>query len=333
MGRQDVSVAADMTAVKTLRPVDYSPAQLDLIKRTVAADTSVDEFNLFVEVCKRVGLDPFRKQIYAIVYNKNNAEKRRMSIITGIDGFRAVAKRSGTYRPDDDETEFFYDDAEKNEATNPLGLVKAKVRCFQMDPRGEWYPVVGVAYWSEFAPIDEEWAWDESKGRRAPTGKMTLTGKWRDMPRQMLEKCAEAKAIRRGWPEDLSGVYAPEEMHQAYDLDLTASEVVDRHNTDEVRRKIGLGENTIMMVWNPGDPMVAVPVGEMHDRCEEWLKSATHSVEVTKWHERNQLGLKDYWTRAKGDALDVKAMMDARIALLQKQEEDQEQEDKGEADA
>jgi hypothetical protein len=46
-----------------------------------------------MEVARRVGLDPFRRQIYAVVYNKDKPKKRKMSIITGIDGFRAVAAR------------------------------------------------------------------------------------------------------------------------------------------------------------------------------------------------------------------------------------------------
>src|SRR3546814_3753630 len=55
-------------------------------------------------VCKRVGLDPFRRQIYAVVYSKDKPDKRKMSIITGIDGFRAVAARNRDYRPDDIES-------------------------------------------------------------------------------------------------------------------------------------------------------------------------------------------------------------------------------------
>lgn len=79
----------------------YSRAQIDLIKRTVAADCDHTEFDLFMEVARRIGLDPFRKQIYAVVYNKDKPERRKMSIITGIDGYRAVAARSDRYRPDD----------------------------------------------------------------------------------------------------------------------------------------------------------------------------------------------------------------------------------------
>jgi hypothetical protein len=39
-----------------------------------------------------------------------------------------------------------------------------------------------------------------------PTERKVLdkSGRWADMPFLMLAKCAEAQAIRKGWPEDLS---------------------------------------------------------------------------------------------------------------------------------
>ena len=79
----------------------FSAQQLALIRRTVAKDCNPSEFDLFVEICKRVRLDPFRRQIYAQVYSKNSIDKRQMVVITGIDGFRAVAARNNNYRPDD----------------------------------------------------------------------------------------------------------------------------------------------------------------------------------------------------------------------------------------
>jgi phage recombination protein Bet len=97
-----------------LRPRDYDPAQLALIRRTVAADTTADEFNMFIEIAKRAGLDPFRRQLYCIVYSKDKPDKRKVTFITGIDGFRAVAARNRDYRPDDEEPTIVYDDAAIN---------------------------------------------------------------------------------------------------------------------------------------------------------------------------------------------------------------------------
>lgn len=172
---------------------DYTGAQLALIKRTVAKDTNGDEFDLFMAVARMKALDPFSKQISAIVFNKDKPDKRNMSIITTIDGMRAIAARSGRYRPDEDEPEFTYDPDLKS-STNPLGLVKAKVRIWIADSQrdGGWKPATGVAYWDEFAPVKDEWAWVDgengARGTRKPTGKQTLDGNWPKMGRIMLAK-------------------------------------------------------------------------------------------------------------------------------------------------
>jgi len=67
-----------MNAVVPLRTPDFSNAQLALIRKTVAADTNQDEFELFVHTARHLRLDPLRRQIYAFVYNKNDAKKRKM---------------------------------------------------------------------------------------------------------------------------------------------------------------------------------------------------------------------------------------------------------------
>lgn len=302
--------------------VDYNGKQLDLIRRTVAKATNQDEFDLFMEVSRRVGLDPLRKQIHAVVYNGADASKRTMSIITGIDGFRAVAARNGNYRADEDEPEIVYDEAVKDPDTNPLGIVKATVRVWKMDATGQWHPVKGWAYWDEYAPVREIWEFDKTLNRRRPTGRFELLNDfWRSKPRIMLPKCAEAVALRKGWPEDLSGIHAPEEMHQADVIDITATEQADAYKEEVRMRAIG-GTDTIPTVWNPADGIVAVKIGEFADAVMGFLGKAEYSVHIERWIEQNRHSLNTFYAKQPNDCLELKREMEQRIADLKKKEMD-----------
>jgi len=104
------------------------PHQLELLQRTVAKDCSRAEFDLFIEAAENYGLDPFRRQIMPLVLAKDYPERRRTVIIVGIDGQRVMAQRCGNYRPASEPTTFVYNKGRRG-ATNPLGLVLARVKC------------------------------------------------------------------------------------------------------------------------------------------------------------------------------------------------------------
>lgn len=316
--------------------MSYTGKQLELTRRTVAADCTPQEFDLFIEVAKQLQLSPIRKQIYAVVYNKDKPAKRKMSIITGIDGFRAVAARNRDYRPADEEATIVYDETLKSDK-NPLGIVKAVVKCWKLGPDREWYPVVGEAYWDEFAPIklcnpDSDFEYvgtgefyedsgREKKRRQLKEGREARyepDGKWKTMPRVMLPKCAEAQALRRGWPEDLSGVYAPEEMDQARMaeiLDTTASEVADRFIADKKLEAMG-GKHAYTIQWAPTSPLEQIPEGAFMDRCLAFVQACKTVNDLTGWKETNTSTLQRFWAEHKSDALALKAAMEARAEAL-----------------
>lgn len=297
-----------MSNVVPMTPTrDYNGSQLALIRRTVAKDTNADEFDMFIQVCRRYGLDPFRKQIYCTVYNKDKADKRTCSFVTGIDGLRAIAERQGNYRPDEDETVFLYNEAERG-PTNPLGLTKASVRVWKRDKAGDWHPITGSAYWEEFAPLKDEWVEDEKTGKNKRSGKKTLDGKfWQTMPRLMLAKCAEAQALRKGWPEDLSGLYVTEELDRQAAL---ASEQVAEE--EAVQRQNLLGGPSIIFQFHPDAPLDSVPVGVVHGRLDHWLQNA--KAEDVEWFRSiNRAALQEFWAKDKAAALDIKSKMEAAI--------------------
>ncbi len=308
----------------------YSAEQLKLIKRTVAKDCNADEFDLFIEICRHTMLDPFRKQIHCTIYNKDKPEKRQMVIITAVDGLRAVAARNGDYRPDDNEPTITFDESLKDPDRNPRGIEKAVVRAYKKDPDGGWNGVDGVAYWNEFAPIEEEveWVatgetWEDSgkpKKKPKPTGKYSLDPKnpnsfWRRMPNLMLAKCAEAQALRKGWPEDLSGIYAPEELDSADAIDVSATEVVEQ--AEEQRRLTHVkAVNSILIQWTAGEEIKPVPLGELADRCFEFISKSESATQLETWWGMNVNAMKEFWAREKSDCLAVRQAYEKRIAEL-----------------
>jgi phage recombination protein Bet len=183
------------------RSEEYTPEQIDLIKRTVCPGATDDELSLFLYQCKRMQLDPLSKQIYSIA--RKNKDKRTnqwvetRTIQVGIDGFRTVAQMTGEYAG---QTEPLWCGADGKWvdvwlSSDPPAAAKVGVL-----RKGFSQPLVSVAVFSEFVQKDYE-------------GKPTKF--WKNMPSVMIAKVAEAQALRRAFPQQLSGVYIHEEMDQA----------------------------------------------------------------------------------------------------------------------
>ena len=197
-----------MTTALTL--VDEQPAfsnkQLELIKTTIAPGVDDNQLALFIEVAKRTGLDPFSKQIYAILRNAKEKHEdgtwhtvKRMTIQTGIDGYRAIAARTG-YLAGIDDAQYDTDEGDyPRRATVTVWRLVSGQRC----------AFTATARWREYAVYQDEY----KDGKK--TGKKTLSDMWERMPYLMLGKCAEALALRKAFPNEISGVYTAEEMAQA----------------------------------------------------------------------------------------------------------------------
>lgn len=307
--------------------VGLSARQLALIRDTVARDCSSEEFNLFVEVCHGLRLDPFRKQVFPLVFSKNDQTKRRMTIVVSRDGQRSIAQRCGDYRPASEPAEIVYDEALKG-PTNPKGIVLARVRLWKQDNLGVWYPVAGEAHWDEFAPIKEtadgyEWVdtgetWPDTgkpKKRKVPIGEKRLAlddgGNWPKMPVVMITKCAEMQALRAGWPEEFGGVYGEEEMDRARVLDLNATEIVE-HEAEERRIKMIGGGDTLTVTWDVGFSLDPVPLGQFADRVIEHIRDKSPD-EILKFQSTNAAPLREFWAKRPTDALDLKRVMEKAV--------------------
>jgi phage recombination protein Bet len=176
---------------KVQSTISFSKEQLELIKSQIAPEATNEELQLFLYTAKRSGLDPLARQIYCIhrsVKLPNGQYGKKMTVQTSIDGFRVIAERSGLYGGQG-EPIFEY---------SPEGeVVSCKVSVYKFKGDVRYEAAVGVAFFSEYAQTDRSG---------------NLTGLWASKKRIMLQKVAEALALRKAFAQDLSGLYTSEEM-------------------------------------------------------------------------------------------------------------------------
>lgn len=180
--------------IKSLNPVQgqFNQDKIELIKRTVAKDATDLELQLFIEQCKRTGLDPITRQIYFI---KDHTGK--VQVQTSIDGFRLVAERSGEYEGQT-QPQWCGDDGKWTDVW--LSKTPPKACKIGVWKRNFREPLVAIALFDEYA-------------QRKKDGSLSFM--WNKMPSLMIAKVAESLALRKAFPNDLSGLYTSDEMAQA----------------------------------------------------------------------------------------------------------------------
>ena len=128
----------------------------------------------------------------------------KQTIQVGIDGFRLIARRAVDHTGEafgEPETLWCGTDGQWRDvwiSPNPPAAAKVVVQ------RGAG-TFTGVALFAEYAGMRYD---KQSK-------QQVLNSMWASKPAIMLAKCAEALALRKAFPQDLSGLYTSDEMSQA----------------------------------------------------------------------------------------------------------------------
>lgn len=181
--------------------------KIELLKRTVAKGTTDDQFALFMTIAQRRRLDPFAKQIWCVL-RKGKSGVWEMTAQTSIDGYRLIAQRTGEYDGQDGPWWCGEDGVWKDVWLSKAPPKAAKVVAYR---KGVSHPVTGIAHLESYAAYKDD-------------GK-TLEAKWAQMPEHMLAKCAETLALRKAFPEELSGLNTEDEMdHVSNAIDVPSVE-------------------------------------------------------------------------------------------------------------
>lgn len=179
--------SAETTAIETVQPaeIDKKTGQLiltekhiELIKTQIASNATPQEFDLFMMMAYRTRLDPLMKQLYFIKYGS------KVSYVTSIDGYRIIAHRTGDFAGVD-EPKYEYD---KNGKVTHCTITVYKL------VRGVKCSFTAKVKFDEYTTNRDNWV------------KLAET---------MIAKVAEAHALRKAFPQDLSGIYTTDEMEQA----------------------------------------------------------------------------------------------------------------------
>lgn len=176
---------------------EFTPGQVATLRQLGVDNATREDLAVFFHVVRRTGLDPFARQIYMV--GRWSKQGTKFTIQTGIDGYRLIARRAVDRTRETlgyEDTLWCGEDGQWREvwlSKQPPAAAKAVVL-----RNGERYPA--VALFAEYAQTTKDGA---------------LTQMWREKGALMVAKCAEALALRKAFPQDLSGLYTAEEMAQA----------------------------------------------------------------------------------------------------------------------
>jgi phage recombination protein Bet len=167
---------------------------------------TVDGVVLALSYCQARNLDPFKKPVHVVPVWSSALGREVEGVWPGISELRTTAMRTANYAGCD-ETAFGPDITREFAWSDKKGQHKATVTY------PEWaqvtvYRLVGPSR-VPFVGPKVFWTETYATANRSTDAPNEM---WRKRPRGQIDKCAEAAALRKAFPEELGNEYAAEEM-------------------------------------------------------------------------------------------------------------------------
>lgn len=201
-------IAASIANEYDIKPADWRV----LIDQIFPSAKTIEAVVMALAYCRKRNLDIFKKPVHIVPMWSSSKRAMVETVWPGIAEIRTTASRTGDYagidevefgpileRTFDGELEQWED---RQKVTNKVSKTVrfpewAKVTVYRMN-RGVRCAFTARVFWEEMY---------------ASVGKSELPNDmWAKRPRGQLDKCVEAAALRKAFPEELGNTYAAEEM-------------------------------------------------------------------------------------------------------------------------
>lgn len=188
-----------MSSQLTIREdqTEFTPQQMTALESLGVQEAMPAEVAMFFDQCQRTGLSPWARQIYMIGRWDSRLRRNKYQVQVSIDGLRLVAERTKEYQGQTAPEWCGPDGTWRDVWLEQQPPAAARVGVWRENFRE---PTYGVARLAGYMP---------KKRDGAPSGL------WATMPDVMIAKVAEALALRKAFPMELSGLYTGDEMQQA----------------------------------------------------------------------------------------------------------------------